>query len=215
MLKPPCPRRGPHLAVVAVIAVFIVRGILIEGLLLLLGRAWSQKSWCPVAVATNRSQWEWVLRLGVDLGLGLGLGGDLGFGLGLDLGSGFGWGGLGDGLLGGRVLLGTAFAPKALASGKLWQQCAGLHGIAASTAPLAFAARSGPLRLGHLPVEQPKVDALVALILGSLLLAQSLFRFDLVRSGDAEWSIGSVTGRNPFVLTRAEPSRDSSLSAST
>eukprot|EP00964_Phaeocystis_antarctica_P001698 scaffold886_cov57-Phaeocystis_antarctica.AAC.1 len=117
--------------------------------------------------------------------------------------------------LNGRVLLGTAFALKALASRKLWQQCAGLHGIAASTAPLAFAARSGPLRLGNLPVEQPKVDALVALILGSLLLAQSLFRFDLVRSGDAEWSIGSVTGRNPFVLTRAEPSRDSSLSAST
>ena len=49
--------------------------------------------------------------------------------------------------LNGRVLLGTAFALKALASGKLWQQCAGLHGIAASTAPLAFAARSGPLRL--------------------------------------------------------------------
>ena len=108
------------------------------------------------------------------------------------------------------------FVPQvSIAMNSFWQQCAGLHGIAASTAPLAFAARSGPLRLGNLPVEQPKVDALVALILGSLLLAQSLFRFDLVRSGDAEWSIGSVTGRNPFVLTRAEPSRNSSLSAST
>ena len=118
MLKPPCPRRGPHLAVVAVIAVFIVRGILIEGLLLLLGRAWSQKSWCSVAVATNRSQWEWVLRLGVDLGLGLGLGGDLGFGLGLDLGSGFGGGGLGDGLLGIAAPRGTLYLREAGSAGQ-------------------------------------------------------------------------------------------------
>jgi hypothetical protein len=35
-----------------------------------------------------------------------------------------------------------AFAPKALASGKLWQQCAGSHRIAASTAPLSLAVGS-------------------------------------------------------------------------
>jgi hypothetical protein len=51
-------------------------------------------------------------------------------------------------------------------------------------------------------------------ISGSLLHAQLLFGFDLVRSLDAPGPIGRVTGRKSLVLTRAEPSRNSSLSAS-
>ena len=130
-------------------------------------------SWLPVApgvVGTHRGSsqlvpvgvgawpwplgprpWPWSSR-----GLGLGL-----WGLGLGLRC------LGNGLLGGlgRLRRGvlTAFAPKAPASGKLWQQCAGSHRIAASAAPLALAVGSGQVLLGHWPGEQPKVEALVAL----------------------------------------------------
>ena len=144
VLKPPCLQRVRCFAVVA--AVFFIRGILNDPWLL--GRPWRQESWGPIAVATNWCQWERALGLGL-WGLGLGLRG------------------LGNGLLGGlgRLRRGvlTAFAPKALASAKLWQQCAGSHRIAASAAPLALAVGSGQVLLGHLPGEQPKVEALVAL----------------------------------------------------
>ena len=130
----------------------------------LLGCPWRQESWGPIAVAPNWCQWEWALGLGLwGLGLGLGL---RGLGLGL-WGLGLGLRCLGNGLLGGlgRLRRGvlTAFAPKAPASGKLWQQCAGSHRIAASAAPLALAVGSGQVLLGHLPGEQPKVEALVVL----------------------------------------------------
>ena len=145
VLKPPCLQRVRCFAVVA--AVFFIRGILNDPWLL--GRPWRQESWGPIAVATNWCQWERALGLGL-WGLGLGLRG------------------LGNGLLGGlgrlrRGVLTAAFAPKALASGKLWQQCAGSHRIAASAAPLALAVGSGQVLLGHLPGEQPKVEALVVL----------------------------------------------------
>ena len=130
VLKPPCLQRVRCFAVVA--AVFFIRGILNDPWLL--GRPWRQESWGPIAVATNWCQWERALGLGL-WGLGLGLRG------------------LGNGLLGGlgRLRRGvlTAFAPKALASAKLWQQCAGSHRIAASAAPLALAVGSGQVLLGH------------------------------------------------------------------
>lgn len=160
VLEPPCLHCVRCFAVVA--AVFFIRGNLNDPWLL--GCPWRQESWGPIAVAPNWCQWEWALGLGLwGLGLGLGL---RGLGLGL-WGLGLGLRCLGNGLLGGlgRLRRGvlTAFAPKAPASGKLWQQCAGSHRIAASAAPLALAVGSGQVLLGHWPGEQPKVEALVAL----------------------------------------------------
>ena len=83
------------------------------------------------------------------------------------------------------------------------------NGVASSIGmvhSLAFSLQ-GFLSLSLLPSLLPKPKP-------CSLLAQYLFALDLVRSGDAERSIGSVTGRKPLVLTRAEPIRNSSLTAS-